>query len=208
MSPLVNKVPLCKACIYFLVPWPRKRRNIVGSLQSSHVFTICSVSFMQDEYPISTLSVFFYILALCSVTSQYFDVMSSMSGFYVIHEWIFPVLCLSSCPIPSQCPLPLWHSDGASCGLVQDRWPRVVQLLQVLHRYCSVKWSCMGHHSLSFSASCGYSLWRCVISIDTTGHSTALPFSSWVDSCQRKGFSLWRRWATAWVWDSPCWPSC
>ena len=193
MSPLVNKVPLCKACTFSY--HDRERGGISSDLCNPHTsslsarFPLCKMNVLET---VSPFSVIFYILALCSVTSQYFDVMSSMSGFFLF----------SVCP-----PVPSLPSAHYPCDILMvlhvvlfrtgdpdhHMRERVVQLLQVLHRYCSVKWSCMGHHSLSFSASCGYSLWRCVISIDTTGHSTALPSSSWVDSCQRKGFSLWRR---------------
>ena len=53
---------------------------------------------------------------------------------------------------------------------------RAVQLLQVLHRYCVVKWSCVGHRSLS----CRILVVICcgdVSSIVTPGCSTARPFS-------------------------------
>ena len=53
---------------------------------------------------------------------------------------------------------------------------RAMQLLQVLHRYCAVKWSCVGHRSLSYrilAVICS----RNVSSIDTPGRSTAHPSS-------------------------------
>ena len=114
MSLSVNKVPSTRHALSRTMAAKEEEYRCIFAFLTRHHYLLGFLYarwMCWKQYP---LLCHFYILALCSVTSQYFDVMSSG------HEWIFPELCSS----------PLSH-------------PFLVPTTPVAYWWCFM-WSCSG----------------------------------------------------------------